>query len=294
MIGTLRSVLVLTLVGGVAALAPPAATAGQTQTYIVVLQPGGASVRAEAASLARQYGGDVGFVYEHALRGFTITASSGAAAGLARNPRVSYVEADQVVTVDAQSTPTGIGRIFAARMVQRARPAGAPYNAALDIDGVDDQRVDVDVAVIDTGIDLNNPDLNVVGGISCLTSARSRPARARATTTTTTGPTSPARSERSTTGSASWGGARCPSLGGQGAWTSTGSGSDAVVIAGIDWVLAHNASSVDDIEVANLSLGGRKSLSVNAAVARAVDAGVTVVVAAGNRLAERDQLQPGQ
>ena len=40
MIGTLRSVLVLTLVGGVAALAPPAATAGQTQTYIVVLQPG--------------------------------------------------------------------------------------------------------------------------------------------------------------------------------------------------------------------------------------------------------------
>jgi hypothetical protein len=39
-----------------------------------VLEPGGTSVGAEASSLARQCGGDVGFVYEHALRGFSITA----------------------------------------------------------------------------------------------------------------------------------------------------------------------------------------------------------------------------
>ncbi|NIR96379.1 MAG: S8 family serine peptidase, partial [Gammaproteobacteria bacterium] len=33
--------------------------------------------------------------------------------------------------------------------------------------GNDDFRVDVDVAVIDTGIDLQHPDLNVAGGVNC-------------------------------------------------------------------------------------------------------------------------------
>ncbi len=40
-------------------------------------------------------------------------------------------------------------------------------NAKLDIDGVDDYRVDATVAVMDTGIELDNPDLNVVGGVDC-------------------------------------------------------------------------------------------------------------------------------
>ena len=53
--------------------------------------------------------------------------------------------------------PTGIQRVF------------APDNPALDIDGADDARVDVDVAVIDTGIQLDHPDLNVVGGTNCVT-----------------------------------------------------------------------------------------------------------------------------
>jgi hypothetical protein len=56
----------------------------------------------------------------------------------------------------AQHVSDGVARI------------GALANENLDIDGVDDERVDVDVAVIDSGIDLDHPDLDVVGGVDCL------------------------------------------------------------------------------------------------------------------------------
>ncbi len=44
----------------------------------------------------------------------------------------------------------------------------AHTNANIDIDGVDDHRVDVDVAIFDNGVDLSHPDLNVVRGIDCV------------------------------------------------------------------------------------------------------------------------------
>ncbi|HEX5885428.1 MAG TPA: hypothetical protein VFY67_12885 [Pyrinomonadaceae bacterium] len=49
--------------------------------YIVVLDPETSSslVESTAESLASTYGGDVGFVYQHALKGFTITIAEVAA-----------------------------------------------------------------------------------------------------------------------------------------------------------------------------------------------------------------------
>ncbi|HWM63515.1 MAG TPA: hypothetical protein VNP96_05930 [Solirubrobacterales bacterium] len=43
----------------------------------------------------------------------------------------------------------------------------ATGNKNLDIDGVDDERVDVDVAVLDSGVELDHPDLNIVAGVDC-------------------------------------------------------------------------------------------------------------------------------
>lgn len=59
-----------------------------------------------------------------------------------------------------------------------------------------------------------------------------------------------------------------------------GSGTLAGVVAGIDWMVANHESGVP--AVANLSLGGGVSPTLNAAIARAVADGITVVVAAGN------------
>ena len=56
----------------------------------------------------------------------------------------------------AQTTPQFLDRIF------------ATGNANLDIDDTDDQRVDVDVAVFDTSLNLSDPDINVVGTTGCM------------------------------------------------------------------------------------------------------------------------------
>ena len=55
------------------------------------------------------------------------------------------VEEDLAQQAIAQGIPEGITRIFASQ------------NSAFDIDGVDDNRVDADVAILDTGIDVDHP-----------------------------------------------------------------------------------------------------------------------------------------
>ncbi len=60
----------------------------------------------------------------------------------------------------------------------------------------------------------------------------------------------------------------------------TGSGSTSGVIAGIDWVVRHHQAGTP--AVANMSLGGGYSASLNAAVAAGIADGVTFAVAAGN------------
>lgn len=59
-----------------------------------------------------------------------------------------------------------------------------------------------------------------------------------------------------------------------------GSGSYSGVIAGIDWMVGDHQSG--EPAVGNMSLGGPQSESVNLAIQRAVDDGISMVVAAGN------------
>jgi len=136
-----------------------AASVGERSSYIVVFERGAvADVEAAASQLARAHGGQLGFVYQLTLQGFSVTLSASAAAAVARNPAVAYVEAEQpvsIATAPPGDNPTGIERIF------------ADDNTSIHIDGSDDSRVDVDVAVIDTGIDIDHPDLNVVQNINC-------------------------------------------------------------------------------------------------------------------------------
>jgi subtilisin family serine protease len=61
-----------------------------------------------------------------------------------------------------------------------------------------------------------------------------------------------------------------------------GSGTNAGVIAGVDRVTAAHSSGQSKRTVANLSLGGGYSSALNDACDEAVDAGVVMVVAAGN------------
>ena len=248
----------------------PAATAAPPERagYIVVLDDRVASPAAAAGEIAAQVGGRVGFVYEHALKGFSITVPPQAAAALGRNPNVRYVATDDERHAVAQSVPTGIRRIF------------ADANAGIDIDGSDDYRVDVDVAVIDTGIDLQHPDLNVAGGVNCTAGNIVRVKCVAGGDDDHYHGTHVA----GTIGALDNGVGVVGVAPGARLWAvkvldASASGYSSWVIAGIDWVAANAAT----IEVANMSLGGSGySQAEYDAIQGAVNKGVAFAVAAGN------------
>jgi len=267
------------LLGAIVAVGSAAAQPAPAGTYIVVLKPSVADVPAAASNIARAHGGNVGFVYEHALRGFSVRLPGAAAAAIARNPAVAYVEADQLYTVEAQTVPTGIRRIF------------APGNANLDTDGTDDERIDVDVAVIDTGIDLDHPDLNVVGSTNCASggpftqSCGSGGDDGNGHGTHVAGSVAALDNSIGVVGVAP--GARLWAVRVLG---NNGSGYTSWIIAGMDWVTARAST----IEVANMSLGGSGSQALDDAANRMADAGVALAVAAGNSDANAANFSPAR
>lgn len=101
--------------------------------YIVVLKeraaPGGhAANQARAAEIARGFGLSAEKTYGSALFGFAASIPEGRLNALKRDPRVAYVEADQVVSIAAQTTPTGVRRILRTRI--RTLPSTASMTNA--------------------------------------------------------------------------------------------------------------------------------------------------------------------
>lgn len=74
---------------------------------------------------------------------------------------------------------------------------------------------------------------------------------------------------------------------------SDGSGTNAGVIEGVEWVTSDAKSKgKSDKSVANMSLGGTISAALNKAVAAAVTSGITFVVAAGNENVDASNSSP--
>lgn len=275
----------------VAAFAVPAVAAAEPpDRYIVVLDRDAGNPGAVAAEHAQRYGAKVGFVYRSALKGYAATIPASRVAQLRADPRVAYVERDQLVHAAAQTVPTGIQRIYAA---ENASATDTPPNPNLDIDGVDDWRVDVDVAVIDTGIDFDHPDLNVVGRADCASGSFF-------SSSCTTGSGDDGNGHGShvagtigalDNGVGAVGVAPGARLWGVRVLGNNGSGYMSWIAAGIDWVTARAST----IEVANMSLGCEcTSQAMDDAITRSVDAGVVYVVAAGNSDKDASTFSPAR
>ncbi|HET8684114.1 MAG TPA: S8 family serine peptidase, partial [Micromonosporaceae bacterium] len=218
----------------------------------------------------------VGHVYQYAVRGYSAHMSATAAARIAKDSRVLLVQPDGVVSIAAQTVPTGINRI------------DAELSPTANINGVDD-RVNVDVAIIDTGIDFTHPDLNVhtAGAKNCSTGRGAQDGNGHGTHVA------------GTVGALDNGIGVVGVAPGARVWpvrvlNNAGSGTWADVICGIDYVTQH----ASEIEVANMSLGGSGSDSTCAqdalhqAICNSVAAGVTYAVAAGNSASNANSFVP--
>ena len=120
------------------AQAAPMSASGSDRSgaYIVVLNDGAAPAKVASDHSAR-HGAEVDYLYRAALKGYAARMSATAAERVANDSRVQFVQRDGVVRASAQTTPTGINR------------SDAELSPTATIDGLD-ERVNVDVAVIDT------------------------------------------------------------------------------------------------------------------------------------------------
>jgi subtilisin family serine protease len=283
------SILVAMLLCSVAVAAPavPESVGGSGDSagkvipghYIVVLKDSVQHPGAVADDQTPKRGDQVDLVYRSALKGYSAELTESAAAELERDPRVKYVTPDRVVEVASQTVPTGVERVFAAS------------NAALDIDGSDDVRVNADVAVLDTGIDHTHPDLNVTVRENCVPAdEKVFDSEKHESTAKECKYNQGIDGHGHGTHVAGTIGALDNGLGAVGVapgarlmavrvLNKSGTGAQSWIVAGVDWVTA-NASQ---IEVANMSLGCPCALpAVEEAIEKSVKSGVVYVVAAGN------------
>lgn len=280
---TARAPAGATLAAMIAIFAPGAGVAaeqgaepgGGDGSYIVVYREDPGRSAQELTADARRAGIEVDYRYGAALDGYAATLTREQLAAVRADPDVAFVSANGVAEATATVPladgeplpPTGVRRIRAATR-RTAREASTS-----------------NVAVLDTGIKLRHPDLNAVSGTDCIDPGTV--ARDEAGHGTHIAGTLAARND----GAGVVGVAPGTRLVSVRVLDQDGFGTFAQIICGIDWVTAnHEARNID---VANMSLRGIVSGSVDApcaqvtdalhkAICNSTDAGVTYVVAAGN------------
>jgi len=227
--------------------------------YIVAFKKDVANPRAEADDAVRRSGGRRDRTFSRAFKGFSATLSAESAQKLREDPRVDYVEQDQVITV---STVQGSATWGLDRIDQADRPLDLQY-------GYNYTGAGVHAFIIDTGIRTGHSEFTgrTLAGFTAVADGNG-----------TNDCNGHGTHVAGTVGGTTWGVAKGVTLIPVRVLDCSGSGSISGVIAGIDWV----ANSPLRPAVANMSLGGSLSSSLNTAVANAVADGVTMVVAAGN------------
>ena len=235
--------------------------------YIVVFNDDVADPHGKAKEKALKKNGKLKFSYGAALKGFAAELSDEAVAELRADPDVAYVEQDQIVTLSATQTGAtwGIDRID-----QRNRPLSGTYTYNATGAGVR-------AYIIDTGIRTSHTQFG--GRASNVYDAfGGSGADCNGHGTHVAG----------TVGGGTYGVAKGALLRGVRVLNCSGSGSWSGIIAGLDWVRANHIKPA----VANMSLGGGFSSSVNSAANNLSNAGVFVAVAAGNSNANACNFSP--
>jgi subtilisin family serine protease len=251
--------------------APSVAAAGEQRAsrliadnYVVVLKDGVVDVDAKAERAAKEHGGSIKHVYKAALRGFAIRLPDALAARLAADPDVAYVEQEQEFTATTTQSPAtwGLDRID-----QVALPLSGSFTYT-------NTGAGVRAYIIDTGIRVAHTEFGgrAVAAYTVFNGGKRASEDCNGHGTHVAG----------TVGGRTYGVAKGVSLYAVRVLDCSGSGTTSGVIAGVDYVRTQKQANPGIPMVANMSLGGGRSPSLDQAVINAINADVTFAVAAGN------------
>ena len=243
--------------------------------FIVVFKDGSVSRsnrQAKLEELATANNGGVIRVYDSVLNGGSVKMTEAKARAMANNPHIAWVEQDGVINSTLAMQPNATWGLD--RIDQGALPLDATYR--YDYDGAG-----VHAYIIDTGIRSSHSEFSGrVGNGYDAVDNDSDPEDCNGHGTHVSG----------TIGSDTYGVAKNVTLHGVRVLDCSGSGSTSGVIAGIDWVTVNHITPA----VANMSLGGGASSSIDSAINHSVAKGVVHVVAAGNSNADACNYSPAR
>src|SRR3990172_1094550 len=238
--------------------------------YIIVLSDD--SDLASETEKAKSKGAEIIHEYKYAIKGFAVKVQNDKVLEMIKknNPSIVLIEPDyEVQTFAPQVLPNGINRVDA--------------DLSSIASGYGKNLVDVDIAIIDTGINLSHPDLYVYKQKTFV--KRTSSANDDNGHGTHVAGTAAAKDDSNGVVGVAPG----AKLWAVKVLDRTGSGSLSNVIKGIDYVTLN----AEEIEVANMSLGCEcSSTSLDLAIAKSVAAGVTYVVAAGNSAKDAKTFSP--
>jgi subtilisin family serine protease len=239
--------------------APNAAPDVIPDEYVVTFVDSVSDAPGLAKRFVAQHGGTVRFTYTAALKGFAAHLSAQAAAALVNTPQVAFVEQDRSLRASSiQASPDwGLDRLD-----QRALPLDKSFEFANDGAGVS-------VYVLDSGMRRSHVEFGgrAVSGYTAIADGRG-----------TNDCGGHGTHVASTIGGAKYGVSKAVTLIAVRVLDCYGGGSTSGVIAGIDWVTRNRVLPA----VANMSIEGTSSSTMNAAVQNSIKSGVVYTVAAGN------------
>jgi len=205
--------------------------------------------------------------YQHALKGYAANFTAAQLASVRQNPLVKFVEQDQVMrAVACGGITTGALNWGLTRISERKVSLDGRYQASTT------GGSGVTNYIVDTGILLTHTEF--------ATGRATFGFKATSTWSNTDG-NGHGTHVSSTVAGVRYGVAKSSVVVAVKVLGDDGSGSNAGVVAGVDWVVAQYRS-VKKLSTINMSLGGGFSAATNTAVNNAVTTGIVTVVAAGN------------